>query len=122
MLVVILRSKSVVFEDNRDGTRVLSFHVGFQKELDAAKDKFRKNLDAGVTEVARVSADGHELQNVLGQLHNIPYAEKNPVQEWTGDMANFIFLNVRLDGYYTPEKFDANTEGTHVGKDAVLVD
>ena len=91
MLVVVLSYEEI------NPPRVFSFHVGGQDGLSKLRASFLKQLDDKTMSVSRVSADGHELRAVVNQLTGLPLAPKKPVQEWTGDLASFVFLNIDLD-------------------------
>lgn len=58
--------------------------------------------------IVSIQADGDELNEILGQIENIPYSKISPVQTWYGDTAKFIGSVLRLDkpqhGKYKPEK------------------
>lgn len=47
-------------------------------------------------EVMWFHADGDELITIRAQFKNIPITEGN-ICRWTGEMANFIFHNLRLE-------------------------
>lgn len=76
--------------------------VAYDPDSDMDDSKYTRCYWVGdcITEcshIVSIEADGDELNEVLGQLGNIPYSKSEPVQRWFGDMAKFIGYNVRLD-------------------------
>ncbi len=47
-------------------------------------------------EINMIQADGDELRSILQQFTNIPYPVQARVVKWYGEMATFIYHNLKL--------------------------
>jgi hypothetical protein len=80
-LYVFLKSSNSIGEQN-----FMEFHVPFGKSYE------RPRLEN--EEIDRVQADGDELDFILRNFANLPYAYDKLVKTWYGDMAKLIYFNL----------------------------